>query len=241
MAKKDFFLIVDTETTIGDKVADLGIIISDRKGNIHAQAAVLVREFYLDRDNYPLFHDNSADALWGKSNLPKRYAEYDAMLSDGRRMLASVPAINRWLAKANAQFNPIVTAYNWAFDRDKLRKSGIDFDMFNRSFCLWHHAANKWGRTKAYLQFVLDCHGFNKPTTHGNMSFKSNAEIMARFILNNPSLEDEPHTAFEDAKDYELPILLALLKGTSTKALLEKEIPGYNWRDYQVKDHYKPI
>lgn len=237
--RKDTFLIVDTETTIRDTVADLGIIIVDKKGNILNSAAILVREFYLDKENSPLFHDTSADPLWGKANLPKRYAEYDAMLEDGRRMLASVPAVNRWLAKANAQYKPIVTAYNWAFDRSKLRNSGIDFDQFERSFCLWHHAADTWGRSKKYLQFVLDCHGFNKPTKLGNMSYKSNAEIMARFILNNPSLEDEPHTAFEDALDYELPILLALLKKKSTKKLLET-VPGYNWRDYQVKDYYKP-
>lgn len=239
MAKKDFFLIVDTETTIGDKVADLGILIVDRKGNIHSQAAILVREFYLDKANFPLFHDNSSDPLWGARNLPARYEQYDNMLSDGRRMLASVAAVNRWLAKANAQYSPIVTAYNWAFDRDKLRKSGIDFDQFNNSFCLWQHAANRWGRTKAYLQFVLDVHGFNTPTKHGNMSYKSNAEIMAKFILNDPDMVDEPHTAYEDAKDYELPILLALLKGQSTKKLLES-VPGYNWRDYQVKDWFKP-
>lgn len=239
MAKKDFFLIIDTETTIGDKVADFGAIITDRKGKIHSQAAVLVRDFYLDKENFPLFHDTSMDPLWGRANLPRRYAEYDAMLGDGRRMLASVPAVNRWLARANDEYSPIMTAYNLAFDRDKMRKSGIDCDLFQRSFCLWHQSANKWAKTRAYLQFVLDCHGFNTPTKFGNMSFKSNAEIMARFVLGNAELENEPHTAFEDARDYELPILLKLLKGTSTKDLLNS-VAGYNWRNYQVKDHYVP-
>ena len=35
MAKRDYFLIVDTETTQTDMVADFGAIICDRKGNIY--------------------------------------------------------------------------------------------------------------------------------------------------------------------------------------------------------------
>lgn len=238
MAKAQFFLIIDTETTIGDKVADFGAVVVNRKGEILHSAALLVREFYLDNENYPLFHDTSSDPLWGARNLPARYARYNEMLADGRRMLASVPAINRWLAKVNGKYSPIVTAYNWAFDKNKLANSGVDVEMFDRSFCLWHVAANKYAKTKAYRQFVLNSVAFNKPTNQGNMSYHTNAEIMARFILNNPDLADEPHTAFEDVKDYELPILKAILKNTATSELFD--VPAYDWREYQVKDWFKP-
>lgn len=238
MAKAQYFLIIDTETTIGDKVADFGAVLVNRKGEILHSAALLVREFYLDNENYPLFHDTSSDPLWGARNLPARYARYNDMLADGRRMLASVPAINRWLAKVNGKYSPIVTAYNWAFDSNKLNNSGIDIEMFDRSFCLWHVAANKYAKTKAYRRFVLESVAFNSPTKYGNMSYHTNAEIMARFILNNPELPDEPHTAFEDVKDYELPILKAILKNTPTKELFEA--PAYNWREYQVKDWFIP-
>jgi hypothetical protein len=238
MANADTFLVIDTETTIRNHVGDFGAVVTNRKGEILASCAVLVREFYLDKENNTLFHDQSADPLWGKANLDRRYAAYDAMLSDGRRMLASVPAINRWLAKVNGKYNPIVTAYNWAFDKNKLGNSGIDVEMFDRSFCLWHVAANKYAKSKAYRQFVLDTVGFNTPTKHGNMSYHTNAEIMARFVLNNPLLDDEPHTAFEDVRDYELPILKAILKNTRTKELFD--VPAYNWRDYQVKDWFRP-
>ena len=40
--KKDYYLIIDTETTINDKVADFGAVICDRKGNIADQCGVLV-------------------------------------------------------------------------------------------------------------------------------------------------------------------------------------------------------
>ncbi len=43
MAKKQFFLILDTETTIENTVADIGIVIADRQGNIHKEMAVLIK------------------------------------------------------------------------------------------------------------------------------------------------------------------------------------------------------
>lgn len=238
MAKQDTFLIIDTETTQNQRVADFGAIVTNRKGEILASCAVLVREYFLDRDNSPLFHSKDIDPLWGIANLPRRYAEYDAMLQDGRRMLASVAAVNRWLSKVNAKYSPTATAYNLAFDRDKMEKSGIDFDQFEKSFCLWHGAANKWAKTKAYRQFIIDNVAFNTPTKHKNMSYHTNAEVMARFVLGNPDMPDEPHTAFEDARDYELPILKRLLQVTKTKDLFT--CPPYNWRDYQVKDWFAP-
>lgn len=233
------FLIIDTETTVRGNVADYGAIVANRKGKILASCGVLIREFYLDREENPLFHDQSADPLWGKRNLPARYQNYDNMLADGRRMLASVAAVNRWLAKVNAQYRPIVTAYNWAFDRDKLEKSGIDTTIFSHSFCLWHAAAHKYGHSKAYRQFILENVAFNSPTRNGNMSYHTNAEVMAKFILDNPELPDEPHTALEDARDYELPILLDIVRKARRKADY-MEAPAYNWRHYQVTDWFKP-
>ena len=235
---KKYFLIVDTETTQTDRVADFGAVIADKQGNIAAECGVLVREYYLDRDNHPLFHTKDADPLWGARNLPKRYAQYDAMLTNGSRMLASVPAINSWLAKALAKYRPTLTAYNINFDLGKCRNSGIDLSIFDNQFCLWYASAQKWMRTKAYRQFVLDNVAFNSPTKHGNMSFQTKAEIMARFVLNDPGLEDEPHTALEDAKFYELPILKKLVDTTSPKVYLNP-VP-VTWRDVQVKDWYQP-
>jgi hypothetical protein len=71
------------------------------------------------------------------------------------------------------------------------------------------------------------------------MSYKTNAEIMTRFVLGQPELENEPHTALEDAIGYELPILQKLLRHSSKKELLSLS-EGYNWRNYQVRDHFKP-
>lgn len=240
MAKKQFFLIIDTETTQSDMVADFGAIVCDRKGRIYAQAAILVRDFFTDPDRHPLFHySGQTDPIWGKANLPKRYASYQAQLENGSRALASVNAVNIWLNKALQTYNPTLTAYNIAFDAGKCANSGIDLTGFSSRFCLWHAAATKWGHCKAYREMVLETGAFNQMTQLGNWSYATNAEVMARFVLGNPALPDEPHTAFEDALLYELPILTALVKDTPRKEYMNPT--PYDWRKFQVKEYYRPI
>lgn len=237
MAKK-FFLIVDTETTQTDKVADFGALICDKQGTIYSECGVLVREYYLEKEKHPLFHSKDADPLWGVANLPRRYAEYDEMISNGSRMLATVPAINSWLAKSLAKYKPVLTAYNLNFDLGKCRNTGIDLSIFEQKFCLWYASANKWMHTREFRQFILDGHHFNPPTKFGNMSFQTKAEPMAAFVLGDHEMPNEPHTALEDARDYELPILARLVKTTSPRDYMNPR--PVTWRDVQVKDWFQP-
>ena len=229
MAQKQYFLIIDTETTIEDHVYDFGAILTDRKGSIIKECAVIVKDFASET----LFYDKNAANIWGLSGLKRRTENYQRMLESGSRMMASVNAINRWLEQVNAKYKPELTAYNLAFDLDKMRNSGIAAEIFEKRFCLWHLAAGHFAGTKKYRQFVMDNHLFNPPTELGNMSFKTNAEVMASF-LNGAMLPDEPHTALEDAKFYELPILSAIV---NRKNWREKAKP-YSWRDYQVRDWF---
>ena len=245
MAKKLFYIIIDSETTqpnaktnLPAKVADFSAVIVDKKGEIYNKCAVLVKGIY-DNVETPLYY-SSADTsgIWSKAGQDIRYKRYNEMLNSGSRMLASVNAINRWLSQAVGKYNPILTAYNLAFDIDKCNNSGIDLTGFKNSFCLWYAAQAKWGHTKNYKQFILDTHSFRPRTELGNMSYITNAEIMARFVLGNPELPDEPHTALEDVIYYELPILIKLVNSTKKEFYLNP--PAYNWHDYQVKDHFKP-
>ena len=153
---KNYFLIVDTETTQDNLVADFGAVICDAKGQIMTQCAVLIGGIYNNPD-HPLFFDSTApsDAIWSKAGQDRRYATYNNMLQSGSRMLASVNAVNNWLAKAASQFNPILTAYNLPFDRDKCSKTGIDLTLFDRSFCLWAKAWELIGQGRDYKKFVL--------------------------------------------------------------------------------------
>ena len=236
---KHYYLIVDTETTQDQMVADFGAVIVDKKGKVYSQCAVMVDGIFTDAENHPLFFTpDSSDKLWGRPTLDRRYKTYQAMVNGGSRMIASVGAINRWLDKVMATYNPMMTAYNLPFDLDKCRNTGIDLSAFApRSFCLWAAAYTVFAHSKEYRNFALNLHAFNAPTEHGNMTFKTNAETMARFVLNNPGLEDEPHTALEDALFYELPILQAVLSRKPAKWLLDGP-RSYNWRDCQVRDYF---
>ena len=229
MAKKQYFLILDTETTMQDTVADFGAIIVDREGKIYNQCAVMVKDHY---DAFELFHDKAANDIWGYAGLERRKTNYVEMLNSGKRMLASVNAINKWLQQAIGKYNPSLTAYNLAFDKSKCANTKIELDGFSDSFCLWQAAVGNICGTKQYKQFVLDNHGFNSPTGHGNMSMKTTAEMVAGFIGGEFIIE--PHTALEDARDFELPILVEILK----KRKWKEKITPYVWRNFQVKDHF---
>lgn len=229
MAKKQYFVILDTETTMENTVADFAIIICDREGKIYNQCAVLVAEHY---GNFELFHDKNANDIWGYGGLEKRKANYVKMLDKGTRMLASVNAINKWIQQAIGKYNPSLTAYNLAFDLDKCEKTGIDLTGFADKFCLWQAAIGNICNTKQFKQFVLENHGFNDRTGFGNMTIKTNAEIVAGFISGD--FKDEPHTALEDARDFELPILREIVK----KKKWREKITPYNWRNFQVRQHF---
>lgn len=230
MAKKQFFLVLDTETSITDKVADFGAVICDRHGTIAAQCGVLVQSvFGVDS----LFFNRDMPGLWSASNVSKRMDGYNGMLESGSRMLASVNAINRWLEKAAGKYNPELTAYNLAFDASKCANTGIDLNMFSRRFCLWAASVGNICNTKAYRQFALDNHLFNARTQHGNMTYSTTAEAVTGYLSGN--LTDEPHTSIEDIIGYEIPTLAHILKKRDWR---EKMI-SYNWKSHQVKDHFR--
>lgn len=229
MAKKEFFLIIDTETTITDKVFDFGAVVVDRNGNIQAQCAIIVKDFLGD----DLFYDRN-NKLWSYENASKKKAAYSDMINNGTRMVASVNAINRWLEKVNAKYNPYLTAYNIGFDQSKCANSGIDLTIFGKSFCLWHLACQVYATKKQYKQFAMDNHYFGNRTEKGNMTIQTNAEKMAHYVTGRNNIE--PHTAIEDAIYFELPILISILKKKGWK---DKIGVAYNWKEYQLKDHYK--
>lgn len=237
---KHYFLTADVESTITDKVADYAAVLSDRKGNVIMTFAVLVAGIYDDPDYHTLFHNEQAGGIWKADNLNSRYAEYDNRIKNGSRVLASIGNINNWLMMIKAQYNPVLTAYNLPFDLDKCRKTGINLDVFDKRFCLWSAAITAIARSKAYRQYVLENHLFTNRTEFGNMSYRTNADTMARFILGDADIPPEPHTALEDILGFEKPILDFLLKRKTTKWLLNHTLP-YNWREFQVKDWFKPV
>ena len=230
MAKKQFFLVVDVETSITDKVVDFGAVVCDRDGKIFTQCAVMVEGvFGVDS----LFFDKNASGLWAQSSVERRTNNYKNMLNAGSRMLASVNAINRWLEKVCGKYDPELTAYNLPFDVSKCANTGIDLTMFSRRFCLWAASVGNICNTKPFKNFVLQKHRFNTPTEKGNMTFKTDAETVTGFLSGN--MTEEPHTSLEDIIGYELPTLVHILK----KKKWRENITPYSWSAHQVRDHFR--
>lgn len=230
MAKKQYFLIIDTETTITDKVADFGAIVCDRQGNIVKQCGTMVAGvFGIDS----LFFDRNNGGIWSQKSSDRRTDTYRDMVTAGTRMMASVNAINRWLDQAIGAYNPELTAYNLPFDVSKCQNTGIDLTKFVNRFCLWAAASNVICKSKDYRKFIIDNHLFNSPTEKGNMTYKTDAETVTRFLSgqNIP----EPHTSMEDIIGYELPTLVHILK----KKNWRKKLQPYNWQEFQVKNHFE--
>jgi hypothetical protein len=229
MAKKQYFAIVDTETTVDNTVADFACIIVDRDGKIHNQCAVIIGEQF---DNSELFYIAGSKSDWSLDYAKQKRAGYNQMIQSGHRMIASVAAINTWIAKAIGKYDPVLTAYNLAFDADKCANTGIDLTGFSNRFCLWQAAVGNICNSKKYRQFALDNHAFNRVTEHGNMTFKTNAEIVCGFVTGD--FKSEPHTALEDARDFELPILQKIVNRKNWR----DNIVPYNWKNFQVKDNF---
>jgi hypothetical protein len=233
--KKDIYLIIDTETTTDNKVVDFGAIVCNRKGEILHQCSTLIYGIFGES---ALWYDRGVNTgIWSAQGKDKRMNRYHEMLENGSRILASVNQINRWLERVRGKYNPILTAYNLPFDVNKCNNTGIDLTMFSQRFDLWTASFNKWALTNKYKTFALENHAFNNRTALGNMTYQTNAEIMAKFITQE-NLDDEPHTALEDIIGYELPILVKLIN-TTTKEDFMNPTQGFDWRKVQLKDNFK--
>ena len=199
---KHYYLIVDVETTSDDRVADFGAVVVDRKGNVAASLGVLIEGIFGEAD----FH-------WALGNPKHTLRKYRGLVANGDRAIATPAYVNRWLAEMAATFSPILTAYNIGFDWAKCRNTGIDLGIFPRRFDLLQAAKTVIVSTDDYAKA---CHENDWFTKGGKLSSK--ADHVARFV--DPTLPAEPHTALEDARDYEGAILAAIIAAPNSREKL---------------------
>ena len=199
---KHYYLIVDVETTSDDRVADFGAVVIDRKGNVAASLGVLIEGIF-----------GSADFHWALGNPKHTLRKYQGMVANGDRAIATPAYVNRWLAEMNRTFSPILTAYNVGFDWGKCRNTGIDLGVFPQRFDLLQAAKAVIVSTDEYAQACYENDWFTKG---GKLSSK--ADHVARFV--DPTLPVEPHTALEDARDYEGAILAAIIANPTSREKL---------------------
>lgn len=212
---RHYYLIVDTETTQRGTVADFGAVLITKQGEIIERFGAMVLNHF---GSLPLFSDPTApdSALWSEQSAKRREKDYYSMLDTGERSISSVGLINQWLTGINARYAPVLTAYNIAFDLGKCRNTRIDLGIFAQSFCLMKAAKRQIGTLAEYHDF---CNA-NGLLTAKLRNPSMTADTMAKFIFGT-SLEDEPHTALEDAQFYEAPILTKILESVTRKQLME--------------------
>lgn len=217
--KKNWYLVVDTETTMKGHVADFGAVLIDKRGFIVSQCAVLISEFF---DKEPLFYSKDA-GVFGKTNLHKRTQAYYDMVSDGERIIRPYEAVNNWLIEAE-KFTPILVAYNLAFDMRACRFSGIKLPT-GKTLCLWKECSAIFAQRRAYTKFCLE----NKLLTPA-LNLSTSAETMYKYLSGDVGYI-EPHTAIADLKTCELFILNYLLR--QKRKIQHKP---YNWREHRLID-----
>jgi len=216
---RHYYLIVDTETTQRGTVADFGAVIVTKQGEIVEQFGAMVLGHF---GKLPLFSDPTAnpDAFWSEQSAYRRAKNYDDMLESGERSISSPALINQWLAGIKARYNPTLTAYNLAFDLGKCRNTRINLGIFGSRFCLMKSAKRKIGVLACYQDFCKARGLLTAKLRKPSMT----ADAMAKYIADTEyqgSLADEPHTALEDARDYEAMILTYILRDTTRKQILE--------------------
>ena len=212
---RHYYLIIDTETTTKQTVADFGAVIVTKQGEIVERFGAMVLNHF---GKLPLFSDPSAEdsELWSEQSAKRREKDYYSMLDTGERSIASPALINQWLVRVNAQYAPVLTGYNLAFDLGKCRNTRINLGIFAQSFCLMKAAKRQIGTLAEYHDFCYT----NNLLTAIQKKPSMTADTMAKFIL-GVSLEDEPHTALEDAQFYEAPILTKILESVTRKQIME--------------------
>ena len=216
---RHYYLIVDTETTQRGTVADFGAVIVTKQGEIVEQFGAMVLGHF---GKLPLFSDPNADpaAFWSEQSAQRRAKNYDDMLESGERSISSPALINQWLAGIKARYNPTLTAYNLAFDLGKCRNTRINLGIFGSRFCLMKSAKRKIGVLACYQDFCKARGLLTAKLRKPSMT----ADAMAKYIADTEysgSLADEPHTALEDARDYEAMILTYILRDTTRAQILE--------------------
>ena len=205
MNKKHFYLIVDTETTNQNLVADFGAVVVDRGGKVWAEFGALL---------------DDSDFHFALGSKKKVQAKYERLMELGYRCDATVAYINNWLNFINKTFNPTLTAYNIGFDMGKCRNTGIDLDQFTDRFCLLKLAKTAIVETDEYAEWA-----------HSNMMItlalgkpSAKADAVAKYLA--PDLPDEPHTALEDARDYEALILDYCINSPRSRSKILKQGSG---------------
>lgn len=207
MAKKTFFAILATEATIENTVADLGIVICDREGRIHNQCAILIAGHY---DGLELLCDENLRGNLRAAYLERRRANYEEMIDVGMRIVTSVDAVNRWINQVINKYDPILIAHGLDINVIRCQNTGIDVSNFSERFCFRDVINANVCNTEKYSRFVIENNLVDNSGKKLGIDFEGTIENIYRFVSGRRKVKSR--TALEDARDFEIPILLYIVK-----------------------------
>ena len=195
--RKSYYAIVDTETTNGldnPLVYDLGLVISDKKGNVVFSKQWLIEEIITNKKRM-------RSAYYAKK-LPL----YRSLWKKNKSMLVKFAQAKAEFNRALEQYNVrYITAYNLQFDIKALKYTNykLDYPSVGWGMCrfiendyeyidIWSFACETILKTPTY-RWYADTYGWY--SEKGNMI--TNAEKAFAFISKNPDYIED-HLALAD-------------------------------------------
>ena len=227
MARKKYFLVIDTETcnTLEQPFCyDVGYAICDRAGNMVIKRSYVVAEMFLDKKD-----------LMKSCYFAEKIPHYWEDIKSGKRELKSIFNIRKQIHADMKEYKTcMVGAYNMAFDKRALNntirycsKSLIRwfFPFGTEYFCIWNMACQVIMNSVKYVKFALQ-NGFESES--GNI--QTSAETCYKFLTNSIDFI-ESHTGLEDV-EIEVAIMAECYKKHKK---MNKSINSACWRIPQKK------
>lgn len=227
MSKK-YFLGIDTETAnsytnedgkveLKDSLCyDIGWAIIDKKGKVYKTRSFVVAEIFLDKE------------LMTSAYFAEKIPQYWEDIKTGKRKLKTLKNIH-WIFKQDCKkYSPkAIFAHNAYFDYNALNNT-LRFITGSRNRYFYPYGIELWdtlkmardaiGKTEKYSDY---CQKNGYLTCHKHPQNRLTAEILWRYISNNPDFE-ESHTGLEDV-EIEKEIFVECLKKKDVKRLLFKK------------------
>ncbi len=192
--KKEYFIVLDTETANGlDQPIpyDIGWAICDRHGNIKITRSFVVSEMLIDNKEL-------METAYFAEKLPRYWDD----IKSGKRILSSIYTIRRRVKEDMEAYNVTkVGAYNMGFDKKALNnavryitKSFLRwfFPYGTEYFCIWNMACTTILNRPSYIKYALK-NGF--VSEKGNI--QTSAECAYKYMIKNTDFT-ESHTGLED-------------------------------------------
>ena len=196
MARKNMYLIIDTETcnSVEEPIPyDIGYAICDRQGKIYVKRAFVVAEVFCDMSDV-------MQSAYYADKIPSYWDD----IRNGTKTLRTFWNIRKQILDDIKKYNVnIIGAYNMGFDKRALNnviryttKSFYRwfFPFGTEYFCIWNMACQTILNTKSYVNFA---------EKNGLVSEKDNiltsAESAYKFLTKEVNFM-ESHTGLEDVE-----------------------------------------